>query len=133
MTVIGEFKPSRAGGWEGEIRTLSLSAKVRFEPNDNRTHPNAPHYRLMAGTFHAGDAWEHQSRAEPPRTYCRVSLGDPRFDAPISAMLFPDAEGLNAQLVWSRSVKPKGGQLSLAQSATADTHGANDGSAPSDD
>jgi uncharacterized protein (DUF736 family) len=108
MATIGEFKASRAGGWEGEIRTLSLNAKVRFEPNDNRTHPNAPHYRIMMAGFHAGDAWEHQSRGEPSRTYCRVSLDDPRFDVPIWAMLFPDSEGQNAQLVWTRPPKPKG-------------------------
>lgn len=110
MAMIGEFKASRTGGWEGEIKTLSLNAKVRFVPNDNRTHPNAPHYRVMAGGFHAGDAWEHQSRAEPPRTYYRVTLDDPRFDAPIWAMLFADGEGLNARLIWTRPAKPKGGQ-----------------------
>lgn len=107
MATIGEFKASRAGGWEGEIRTLSLTAKVRLEPNDNRTHPNAPNYRVMMGGFHVGDAWEHQLRAEPSRPYCRVSLDDPRFDAPIWATLFSDSEGLSAQLVWSRPARAK--------------------------
>lgn len=132
MATIGEFKASRAGGWEGEIRTLSLSAKVRFEPNDNRAHPNAPHYRVMMGGFHAGDAWKHQARAEPPRTYYRVTLDDPRFDAPIWAMLFPDGEGLNARLVWTRPAKPKGGQSPSDQSAAGDGHGTSSGLAPAD-
>ena len=132
MATIGEFKAGRTGGWEGEIKTLSLSAKVRFEPNDNRTHPNAPHYRVMVGAFHAGDAWEHQSRAEPPRTYCRVSLDDPCFDAPMSATLFADAEGLNAQLVWTRPPKPKGGQTPSDPSATASSQDGGTGSAPAD-
>ncbi len=133
MAMIGEFKVSRAGGWEGEIRTLSLNAKVRFEPNDNRTHPNAPHYRVMAGAFHAGDAWEHQSRAEPPRTYYRVSLDDPRFDTAIWAMLFPDGEGLNAQLVWTRPAKPKVDQSQSRPPAAADGQKASAGQAPPDD
>ena len=124
MAMIGAFKVSKAGGWEGEIKTLSLNAKVRFEPNDNRTHPNSPHYRVMAGGFHAGDAWRRQSRAEPPKPYYRVSLDDPRFDAPICAMLFPDGEGLNAQLVWTRPAKPRGGQSPSGPSAAGDDQGA---------
>jgi uncharacterized protein (DUF736 family) len=123
MATIGEFKASRAGGWEGEIRTLTLNAKIRFEPNDNRTHPNAPHYRVMVGGFHAGDAWEHQSRDEPPRKYYRVTVDDPRFDAAIWATLFPDSEGLNAQLVWTRTTKPKGDLSPSGQSASIDRQG----------
>lgn len=107
MAMIGEFKPSRAGGWEGKIRTLCLNAKVRLEPNDNRTNPHAPTYRLIVAGAHVGDAWEHRSRSEPPRTYYRVSLDDPSFDVPIWATLFLDADGDAAQLVWTRPVKPK--------------------------
>lgn len=107
MAVIGEFKPSRTGGWEGDIRTLCANAKVRLEPNDNRNHPNAPAFRVMTGSAHLGDAWEHRSRGDAPRTYYRVSLDDPFLDAPIWATLFLDAESLNAQLVWTRPPKPK--------------------------
>ncbi|MGR4866051.1 DUF736 domain-containing protein [Caulobacter sp. LARHSG274] len=107
MAMIGEFKPSKAGGWEGEIRTLYLSAKVRLEPNDNRSHPNAPALRVFAGKAHVGDAWEHHSRGEVSKTYYRVSFDDPLFAAPIWASLFLDADELSAQLVWARPLKPK--------------------------
>lgn len=107
MAVIGEFRPSRAGGWEGDIRTLYANAKVRLEPNDNRSHPNAPAFRVMTGSAHLGDAWEHRSRGDAPRTYYRVCLDDPCLAAPIWATLFLDAEGLSAQLVWARPPKPK--------------------------
>ena len=108
MATIGTFKPNRSGGWEGEIRTLCVNAKVRFEPNDNRTKPNAPNYRVTTSGSHIGDAWEHRSQGNPARTYYRVSLDDPHFDAPISLMLFPNSEGTGAQLVWSRQAKLKG-------------------------
>jgi uncharacterized protein (DUF736 family) len=107
MATIGEFKPSKAGGWEGEIRTLYLSAKVRLEPNDNRSHPNAPVLRVFAGTAHVGDAWEHRSKGEVSKTFYRVSFDDPLFAAPIWATLFLDVDELSAQLVWARPLKPK--------------------------
>lgn len=132
MATIGEFKASRAGGWEGEIKTLSLTAKVRFEPNDNRTHANAPNYRVIMGGFHVGDAWEHQSRAHPPRPYCRVILDDPRFDAPIWATLFPDREGLSAQLVWSRPARAKSDCPQRGAQGAAEVQGARSSEIPWD-
>lgn len=119
MAVIGEFKPTRAGGWEGEVRTLCLNAKIRLEPNDNRSHPNAPALRVLTGAAHVGDAWEHRSRGEAPKTYYRVNLDDPAFAAPIWATLFVDEEGLGAQLVWARPLKPKDPRPSGASAVRA--------------
>jgi len=51
----------------------------------------------MMGWQVIGDAWERQSRTETPRDYLRVLIDDPL--CPISAALFPDPEGISAQLV----------------------------------
>lgn len=103
--VIGNFKPSRGGGWEGEVRTLIANAKVRFVPNDDRAGPNAPMFRVMVGSSRVGDAWESRWGGNHSRSYFRVSLDDPFLPAPISGALFPDEEGASAQLVWTRPPK----------------------------
>ena len=38
---IGVFTLSNDGGWAGSIRTLTIDAKVRLVPNDDRTHDKA--------------------------------------------------------------------------------------------
>lgn len=103
--VIGVFKISRSGGWEGEIKTLLASAKVRFVPNDDRVSANAPVFRVMLGSSRIGDAWEAQWGGEHPRSFWRVSLDDPFLPAPISAGLFPEDDNISAQLVWTRPPK----------------------------
>jgi uncharacterized protein (DUF736 family) len=49
MPVIGTFIPSKDGGWIGSIRTLTVDAKVRFVPNDDRHSSNAPTFRVFIG------------------------------------------------------------------------------------
>lgn len=94
---IGRFKRSKQGGWEGEINTLTIQRKVRLVPNDNRASDGAPAFRIMLGWQVIGDAWEKQSRSDPPRDYVRVQIDDPL--CPIRAALFPDAEAITARLV----------------------------------
>lgn len=102
MAVIGHFRQSRSGGWEGQIRTLSLNVSLRLQPNDDRAHPKAPAFRAMIGRSHVGDAWEHVRRTNPPRPMLRVTLDDPLLPAPIEAALLPDEVGESAVLVWQR-------------------------------
>jgi uncharacterized protein (DUF736 family) len=103
--TIGAFKLARDGGWEGEIRTLTLNAKLRLVPNDDRAQANAPMFRVMLGAVRIGDVWEARWGADRAHLFYRVSLDDPLFLEPMSAALFPDSEGGGAQLVWSRPPK----------------------------
>ena len=102
--MLGRFKLSRQGGWEGEINSLTIQRQIRLVPNDDRVSDNAPAFRVMLGWQHIGDAWERQSRSEPVRHYLRVRIGDPV--CPLSAMLFPDADGATARLVLPPSQLP---------------------------
>ncbi|HEX4180980.1 MAG TPA: DUF736 family protein [Caulobacteraceae bacterium] len=102
MSTIGMFKLAKDGGWAGEIRTVAIDAKVRLVPNDDRTSPNAPAFRVMLGWSRVGEAWEARSGGDNARDYLRVRLDDPTWAAPIAAALFPDVDGETAQLVWSR-------------------------------
>lgn len=96
--VIGRFKRSKQGGWEGEIQTLTIQRKLRLVPNDNRVADSDPAFRVMLGWQAIGDAWERQSRADPPRDYWHVRIDDPL--CPISGVLFADEERGVARLMW---------------------------------
>lgn len=105
---IGRFKRSKQGGWEGEISTLTIQRKLRLVPNDNRVSDDSPAFRVMLGWQAIGEAWERKSRATPPRDYLRVRIDDPL--CPISAALFPDAEGMTATLVTTLPPDPTDGR-----------------------
>ena len=102
MSVIGTFTPAKDGGWTGSIRTLTINAKVRLVPNENRDSDNAPVFRVFVGQSRIGDAWAARSGGDSPKDYLRVRLDDPSLSEPISAALFPSEDGGAAQLVWSR-------------------------------
>lgn len=102
MSTIGHFKLAKDGGWIGTIRTLTINAKVRLVPNDNRDQENAPAYRLLLGHDRIGDAWEARTTGEDSRQYLRVRFDDPALPEPVSAALFPKEDGTSAQMVWNR-------------------------------
>lgn len=102
MSVIGTFTLSKDGGWTGSIRTLTIDAKLRLVPNDNKDHENAPAFRVFIGHSRIGDAWEARSGGDAPKDYLRVKLDDPSLPEPLSVALFPPEEGDKAQLVWNR-------------------------------
>lgn len=102
MAVIGVFAPSKDGGWTGTIRTLTINAKVRLVPNDNRDGPHAPSFHVIAGYSRVGEAWEARSSGNTPLAYLRVTLDDPSLGEPICAALFSSKDGTTAQLVWDR-------------------------------
>jgi len=102
MALIGTFALAKNGGWTGTIRTLTIDAKVRLVPNDNRDSENAPAFRVFVGQSRIGDAWEARSGGDSPKEYLRIRLDDPSLPEPLSAALFPSEEGQEAQLVWNR-------------------------------
>src|SRR5438045_3695671 len=102
MTVIGTFTPTKDGGYEGTIRTLTIDLKARFVPNDNRGSDSAPAFRVFAGRSEIGAAWSARTEGESPRDYLSVRLDDPCLPSAMNAALFEDEERKSAQLVWSR-------------------------------
>ena len=102
MAQIGSFTLAKDGGWTGSIHTLTIDAKVRLVPNDNRDSENAPAFRVFVGQSRIGDAWEARSAGDNPKYYLRVRLDDPSLNEPISAALFPPEDGGEAKLVWNR-------------------------------
>lgn len=102
MAVIGAFTPAKDGGWIGTIRTLTIDAKVRLVPNDDRTSKNAPAFRVFVGSSRIGEAWEAKTAGLSPKSYLRVKLDDPMLPEPITAALFHSDDQSEARLLWSR-------------------------------
>ena len=104
MAVIGTFTPAKDGGWVGTIRTLTIDAKVRLVPNDDRTSKKAPAFRVFVGSSQIGVAWEAKTGGLSPKNYLRVKLDDPMLTEPINAALFASESGDAAQMLWSRRI-----------------------------
>jgi uncharacterized protein (DUF736 family) len=102
MATIGTFTPAKDGGWAGSIQTLTISAKLRLVPNDDRGDEKAPAFRILLGQSRIGDAWDACSGGDDPKDYLRVKLDDPSLLEPLSAALFTAEDGQSAQLVWKR-------------------------------
>lgn len=99
---IGTFTLAKDGGWTGSIRTLTIDAKIRLVPNDDRTRDTAPAFRVFVGMSRIGDAWEAHTSGDVPRTYWRLKFDDPSLPEPLIAALFPADDGDTAHLVWNR-------------------------------
>jgi uncharacterized protein (DUF736 family) len=105
MANIGKFK--KVGQeFQGEIRTLSVQARVRNVPEANRTNDDAPSHRVYVGRAEIGAVWP--KRSKEGRDYLSVKLDDPSFTGPIYANLFDGADGETFVLIWSRSRKQNG-------------------------
>jgi uncharacterized protein (DUF736 family) len=102
MAIIGTFTPTKDGSWTGSIHTLTINTKLRLLPSDSRDNPQAPAFRVFAGTTRVGDAWEARTTGVGSKNYLRVRLDDPSLPAPVTAALFFADNGEEAQLVWNR-------------------------------
>jgi uncharacterized protein (DUF736 family) len=101
MPVIGTFTRGKDGGWDGTIRTLTTTVKVRFVPNDDRTNAAAPDFHIISAKCELGAAWIKR-RADRAAEYLSVQFDDPAFEKPLSAALFYQEDANSAQLVWTR-------------------------------
>jgi uncharacterized protein (DUF736 family) len=103
MATIGTFKKDGAG-YTGSIETLTLRAKITFEPADKKSD-KAPDFRV----FHIGDdftseigaAWKKTSKEGAE--YLSVSLDDPSFAEKINCRLVKTGSELGHSLFWERT------------------------------
>ena len=99
MANIGTFTSTKTG-FTGQIKTLALNVKARFERVENPGE-NGPHFRIYSNSVELGAAWQKQAK-QTERDYLSVKLDDPSFPAPIYATLV-EVEGQEGmQLIWSR-------------------------------
>lgn len=102
MTTIGSFTKKPDGSYEGRLTTLTMQARLRFVPVEEKSSDKAPDFRAYAGRVELGAAWSKES-AEGNTPYLSVSLDDPSFAAPITAALFrTEGDPGRYVLVWNR-------------------------------
>jgi uncharacterized protein (DUF736 family) len=101
MAIIGTFTRSADGKFSGSLKTLTLSAKLQFAAETNKSKDNAPDYRVFLGTIEVGAAWKKTAK-ESGRVYWSVELDDPAFAAPLFASLVETEDGKSFNLLWSR-------------------------------
>ena len=99
---IGTFRAA-GGGYNGQLRTLSLSIEISLVPADPSDSDNAPDYRVVAGededAREIGAGWKHVE--EKAGDYVSVQIDDPSFVQPLRANLFKGDDNGHV-LVWSR-------------------------------
>lgn len=100
MATIGIFSKT-ADGYAGAIRTMTVNVKASFVANGKNDNAKVPDFRVMAGKVELGAAWRVEPKKEDVKSFLRVELDDPSFDAPISAALFENGEEGKGALVWS--------------------------------
>lgn len=109
MATIGTFKKDGAG-YAGTIETLTLKAKITFEPQEKRSD-NAPDYRVfqIADDFSSeiGAAWKKTSKEGAD--YLSVSIDDPSFAERINCRLVKTGSEQGHTLFWERA-RPQNGR-----------------------
>ena len=100
MAIIGTFTRT-ADGFSGSLKTLTLSSKLQFLPETNKSSDSAPDYRIVLGSLEVGAAWQRTAK-ESGRDYWSVKLDDPAFVVPLYASLVETEDGKTLNLLWSR-------------------------------
>jgi uncharacterized protein (DUF736 family) len=110
MATIGTFKKDGAG-YSGNIETLTLKAKVTFEPAEKRSD-SAPDFRVVhfaeSFTSEIGAAWRKTAK-EGGSEYLSVSIDDPAFAERINCRLVKTGSGQGHTLYWERP-RPQNGK-----------------------
>jgi uncharacterized protein (DUF736 family) len=101
MAIIGTFIRGAGSKLSGSLKTLTLSSKLQFAPETNKSCDNAPDFRIYLGGIEVGATWQRTAK-ESGRDYWSVKLDDPAFAAPLYASLVETEDGKTFNLLWSR-------------------------------
>jgi uncharacterized protein (DUF736 family) len=103
MATIGIFKKD-GNGYAGNIETLTLKAKITFEPADKKSD-KAPDFRVFQITdgfsSEIGAAWKKTS--QEGAQFLSVSIDDPTFAAKINCRLVKTGSEQGYSLFWERT------------------------------
>lgn len=103
MPQIGTFTRNE-DGYFGNVRALTLDAKLTILPAKEAAAENAPDHRIFCDAVEVGAAWDRAG--EKAGAYLSVVIDDPSFARPIRASLFrSDARNDLWTLHWNRQPK----------------------------
>ena len=77
MPAIGYVKKTQ-NGYEGHLKTLTISAPIVFIPVADKTNEAQPDYRIMTGQVEIGAAWNRVSQSTG-NDYVSVTFAAPEF------------------------------------------------------
>jgi uncharacterized protein (DUF736 family) len=104
MATIGTFRKG-GNGYAGNIETLTLRAKVTFEPANHKPSGSSPDYRVFHisddFTSEIGAAWKKSTREGVE--YLSVSIDDPSFAERINCRLMKTGSEQGHTLFWERA------------------------------
>ena len=104
MPVIGTFSAVK-DGYAGSIRTLMLNGRVRIVPNERKSSPEAPDFRVLLDSSEIGAAWK-KTKQDTGKSFLKLRLDDPAWPQPVwGVLLETPGDGL-IRLVWRRTNRP---------------------------
>lgn len=78
MPSIGTVTRTAAGGFKGQLKTLSIRAEIEISPNRSKSNEAQPDYRVVAGGVEIGAGWVRHSETSG-NDYVSLSLSAPEF------------------------------------------------------
>jgi uncharacterized protein (DUF736 family) len=101
MATIGHFIKQENGDFTGGIESITISKRVRFEPQEKR-NAKSPDFLIIFDFSEAGAAWR---KTGENGEYLSVRLDDPTFAAPINCRLVKSDADKGYNLIWERERK----------------------------
>lgn len=78
MPAIGYVTKQQNGGYNGQIRTLSIFAEIEIVPNTAKSTDNQPDFRVMTQGVEVGAGWVRTGE-QSGKEYVSLSLAAPEF------------------------------------------------------
>ena len=78
MAAIGYVTKLPAGGFKGQLKTLSIRADIDIVPNAMKNADDQPDYRVLHRNVEVGAGWVRKG-ATSGKDYVSLSLASPEF------------------------------------------------------
>jgi uncharacterized protein (DUF736 family) len=100
MPTIGTLLATRDGAWSGPIFVAGHEIKIKLVPNDNRSNPKSPGFRIYSGSAELGAAWARKDATS--RDFFGAEIDFPGLEAPFSFAVFLSEDTSKARVFWFR-------------------------------
>jgi uncharacterized protein (DUF736 family) len=78
MPAIGQVTKQSTGGFEGQIKTLSIRADIDIVPNNSKATDTQPDFRVLTQGVEIGAGWVRKGEVSG-KEYVSLSLAAPEF------------------------------------------------------
>ncbi|MGK9232228.1 DUF736 family protein [Inquilinus limosus] len=78
MPAIGYVTKQPAGGFKGQLKTLSIRADIDIVPNKGKTSDSQPDFRVLTQGIEVGAGWIRTGETSG-KDYVSLSLAAPEF------------------------------------------------------